>query len=364
MPNYKKGGPAWKYLKGKKAINQGNPGIGTLSNKPKGQYAPANLINVNNVGGGAMNVPTYVSPDQAIAYGASVGFKYVIGIPAFCGEENECLETLRSPSAELCGTEGFEGPALIISSNHEVTIGPELYEFGLALFEASEAVAQSDALSETIPALQKERDDITTRTKEAAAAVAQTRDEVEQIQNDIDSLETEISSDSDQLAQILEQFAGNKSAREKLGCADQTEPDEKCAELIKEGAELSKQIAELEANISEKQAELLTKISEKDALTKLLEVYEATLATLQEQEASIQNRLDSRQNAISELKEGAENLNKKAQDIKDCVVNYSVAYYQRIGLTEASLEAAMSIVNQTYITFDQAMQENSEEPKS
>ncbi len=361
-PKYNRG-PAYKYLTGKKAINQGNPGIGTFSNKPKGQYAPANLINVNNVGGGAMNVPTYVSVDQAIAHGASVGFKYVIGIPVFCSEENECLETLRSPNADLCGTEGFEGPALIISSNHEVTIGPELYAFGLALVQSSDAKVEQKSLENSLPPLEKERDSVTDDYKQSVNQVADTKSELKDKESDYQSVSESLQTASEELVSLNKALDENKSLQEKLGCAEQAEPNEDCQQAIKEAEGLRNDIASVQASIDEYQRELASLQLEIDALNKLLEVYEARSAELQQQLDSLDNRIQSRQDAVSQLKVAAEELESKAADIRDCVVNYSAVYYNKIGLNEAALEAAMSTIFQTYVTFDQVMQENSEEPK-
>jgi predicted nuclease with TOPRIM domain len=352
---------AHRVVKQYGGVNQGNPGIGSL--KSGGQAAPARLQNVNNISGGAMNVPLFVSPDHAVASGAKPGFQYNIAIPVFCGEDNQCLETLGSSNADLCGTEGFTGPALLLNTNISVTLGSELYEFGKALVDAADAETQQEALNETLPALEKERDATVTQLKEAQSAVSQTQSELKDAESQQSEIEQQLQDDAQEKASVEEQIAENKSAQEKAGCAEQAEPDAQCADLIKEAVALKQQVAELEDKISEGQAALAVINAQIDSLKKLLEAYEATYNSLQEQLNGVEARLNSRQNAISELKEGAENLIKKAQDIKGCVENYSVDYYNKIGLSEAALEAAMSTVLQTYVTFDQVMQENSEDPK-
>ena len=232
------------------------------------------------------------------------------------------------------------------------------------MVDAADAETQQQALNETLPALEKERDATVTQFKEAQSAVDQTQSELKDAESQQNEIEQQLQADSSDKVSLEEQIAENKSAQEKAGCAEQAEPDETCANLIEEAGTLKTQLADLESKISEGQAALVAINAQIDSLKKLLEVYEATFNSLQEQLNGIEARLNSRQNAISELKEGAANLNKKAQDIKDCVVNYSVSYYNKIGLNEAGLEAAMSTVRQTYVTFDEVMQENSEEPKS
>ncbi len=335
-------------------VNQGNPGIGSL--KSGGQAAPARLQNVNNISGGAMNVPLFVSPDHAVASGAKPGFQYNIAIPVFCGEENECLETLGSSNADLCGTEGFTGPALLLNTNISVTLGSELYEFGKALVDAADAKTQQISLNDSLPVLEKERDAIVDQFKQAAEAVDTTQAELKNAQEQKSEIEQQLQDNTFDKASLEEDIAENKSAQEKAGCAEQAEPDETCAVLIKEAEALKQQLAEVESKISEGQAELAAINATIDSLQKLLEVYEANLNSLQEQMDSIEGRINSRQNAISELKVGVENLTQKAQDIRDCVINYSAAYYNKIGLSEVQLDAAMSTVLQTYVTFDDVMQ--------